>query len=103
MNVTTIHKAFELQIAGTYPLIELEIIVSDKQVKLLGRKTLIVMLGIPSVTILSKQSTPAKRMLCDKAESGFSAAVSSLLENGGCFYTEQNPGWTLPAYTWTKA
>jgi len=68
-----------------------------------GRVVSVVQIGIRTVALLSKESTPQNVVAAEDAETNFRDAIKALLDKGESFYTELHPGWALPALHWTRA
>jgi len=67
-----------------------------------GKPVKIVDLSIPSVTLLTEDSTPQVQKLDGQARASFTEAVEKLVETGQKFYTFLCPTWALPAVIWEK-
>jgi len=63
----------------------------------------IVDLNVPTVALLTKDSTPQRQVVDNGAYDSFIAAVKELLETGRSFYTVLRPDWNLPAALWEKS
>ena len=70
--------------------------------RLRGRIVTVVDLSAPSVTLLSKESTPEHRVPDQDAERLFKEAAARCIETDGTFYTLPHPNWALPAFKWEK-
>jgi len=73
-----------------------------REEKIIGRRANVVDIGIRTVALLSKESTPQNRILAPDAEEAFGKAVEALFDKDEKFYTELRPDWALPALRWTR-
>ena len=100
-------RAFDIAVLAhtisTISAIESFVTRDGREEKIRGRKASIVLIGIKTITLLTKESTPENAVIAEDAEKAFQDAVEALLDKSEDFYTELRPGWALPSFHWTKA
>jgi hypothetical protein len=86
------------------PHLEMPVMDGQKEIsRIQANRTNIVNIGVPSVTLLTEDSTPEIQKLDESAEVSFEMAVENLVKTGQKFYTQLRPTWALPAILWEKA
>jgi len=80
--------------------ITLEIESLGKKFTICGKETRMVQIGVPTVELLTKNSTPENMCLSGEAISYLREAVRCLIGGGVNFYTELKSGWNTPVFYW---
>ena len=71
--------------------------------KLKGVSQRLVQIGIPTVTLLTDDSTTQRFILSGDASVEFTLAAHELVRKGTAFYTQMRPDWNIPMIFWQKA
>lgn len=69
--------------------------------KLRGEMTKIIDVGVPTVQLLTSDSTTESTVVSGSALSEFAQAVHELIENKKPFYTQLHKDWSHPAFEWS--
>lgn len=102
-NIENARRIIALQCSRSVTEIKTEFSFQGVVCKVHGKPTKIVRLGLPTVVLLTPESTPQTMHVSGEAPDQFVVAVQELNDRGQVFYTSLQPGWALPDFLWTKA
>jgi len=83
--------------------VEVQVTVDGAQYRLCGKSARVMDMSIPSIELLTKDSTSQTAVLAESATADFTKASEALVKDGHQFYTVLRSGWNLPAFLWQVA